>query len=144
MNAPREDIARVADISGIDTLQLHGDETPADCVGFDQAVIKAFRIDATFRPEVLSDYKVRAYLFDTPVANYGGSGVCFDWSLLRGLQTLAPFILAGGLSPNNVGQAIRTLKPYAVDVASGVESAPGIKSAEAMRRFVAISKNIAQ
>ncbi len=140
VNQPRAQIVRAARVSGVALLQLHGDESPEDASGLPLPVIKAFRADAELAPDTLARYAVAAYLVDAPSAGFGGSGRTFDWTRLRGAALPAPLVLAGGLTPDNVADAVRAALPYAVDVASGVETAPGIKDEDAMRRFVAAAR----
>ena len=81
-----------------------------------------------------------SFLLDAPSKNYGGSGKTFDWNIIRELAEELPLILAGGLNPANVRKAIRTVRPFGVDVASGVESSPGVKDPEKMARCIAAAK----
>jgi phosphoribosylanthranilate isomerase len=120
-------------------LQFHGEETPQDCAGFGLPYLKAVPMGAaadTF------DYAARytqaaGFVLDSHAAGEaGGSGRRFDWGTIPRDFT-RPLLLAGGLTPDNVYDAVRTVRPYAVDVSSGIESAPGIKDAQRMRRFVA-------
>ena len=96
-------------------------------------VIKSFRVDSTFRVDTLRSYGSGAFLLDgcSP-----GLGQAFDWDLAYGANAFGSIIIAGGLNPDNVGQAVNALHPFAVDVASGVEAKPGKKDYEKMRRFV--------
>lgn len=117
-------------------LQFHGDESPPDCARHGRPFIRAARIDAGFD---LLDFASRfahaqALLLDAHVDGYGGGGKVFDWSLVRSAVPL-PVVLSGGLHAGNVIQGIHLLRPWAVDVSSGVESAKGIKDADAIRRF---------
>ncbi|MCA9408969.1 MAG: phosphoribosylanthranilate isomerase [Candidatus Omnitrophica bacterium] len=130
-----EDICRFANIS---VLQFHGDETPVYCKRFKKyKVIKAFRIRDDFDFRSLSKYKVDAYLFDAYQENaFGGTGKTFQWNLLKGQKFEKPVILSGGLTPENVAQAIAETSPYAVDVSSGIEQSPGIKSPKLIRAFM--------
>ncbi|MBU0617527.1 MAG: phosphoribosylanthranilate isomerase, partial [Planctomycetes bacterium] len=129
-----EAIAAIAQSVGLAAVQLHGDESPEDCARLSLKVIKRFNILENETPEMLrarmERYRVSAYLLD-PGA---GSGRTFDWSLARGLP--GPLIVSGGLTPANVGEAIRMLSPYAVDVSSGVECEPGRKDAEKVKAFI--------
>jgi len=112
-----------------DLVQFHGEETPAECAPFANQFIKAVRPGAD-----LTGYATDLFLFDTPSEGYGGSGRTFDWKL-----AVAPgrrVLLAGGLTADNVGEAVRVARPFGVDCATGVESAPGIKDADKVRRFV--------
>ena len=141
VNERRGEVERIAGHSGVQALQLHGDETPADCTGYALPVIRGLRVGSDFNAATLAAFAVSAYLLDAPAPGYGGSGTCLDWNLLKGVQAPSPIILAGGLTPQNVADAVRCVRPYAVDVASGVESAPGIKDASAVRAFVAAAKS---
>ena len=117
-------------------LQFHGDETPEQCSRFARRYLRAARM----RPELdLLDFcashaSAQAILLDTFVERFGGSGKVFDWSLVPHNVPL-PVVLSGGLHAANVGEGISRLRPWAVDVSSGVESAKGIKDAAAIRRF---------
>lgn len=119
------------------TLQFHGDEGEADCARYGVAYVRAIRMGEGVD---LLDCERRfpsaaALLLDTPSAAYGGSGTAFDWSRIP-QQRNKPVILAGGLDSDNVASAVRTVRPYAVDVSSGVEEAPGIKSAARIAGFI--------
>jgi phosphoribosylanthranilate isomerase len=129
VNEAIPEVERWARQAGVDVLQLHGDETPEYCssiVGL--KLIKTLRIGEGFQPLALDTYPVSAFLLDTRhPGQYGGTGKAFDWELVAAIRTRRPLILAGGLSAENVADAIRAVRPYAVDVCSGVESAPGKK-----------------
>ena len=117
-------------------LQFHGDESPSDCAHAGRPFIRAARVAPGFD---LLDFASRfaqaqALLLDAHVDGYGGGGKVFDWSLVRAAVPL-PVVLSGGLHAGNVIQGIQLLRPWAVDVSSGVESAKGIKDADAIRRF---------
>lgn len=121
-------------------VQLHGDEPPelAERLRRRVIVIKAFRIAVAADLERVRGYPADAYLLDAAVAGaHGGTGVAWDHRLLAGRELGAPLILAGGLTPANVAAAVAAVRPWAVDTASGVESAPGVKDAALMRAFVA-------
>ena len=120
-------------------LQFHGDESPGFCRKFGAQIIKAIRVKDEESLRRAGEYDVDALLLDTYTADQrGGTGRAFDWSLAvkarRMLRT--PIILSGGLTPENVAEAIRKVRPYAVDVASGVESKPGRKDPKKMRQFI--------
>lgn len=129
-----------------DLLQFHGNESPADCERYGRRYIRAFRVgspDLETREEVLAECRryssASAWLFDSYSAAYGGSGHGFDHSLLGSVITAPdarPMVLAGGLSADNVADGIRRLRPFAVDVSSGIEEAPGVKSADKIEQFV--------
>jgi phosphoribosylanthranilate isomerase len=124
---------------GLDTVQLHGRETPEECAGYDCRVVKALRVDAGFSSTDVEPYRgCDAVLLDTYSSSAaGGTGACFDWTLCREVPDDIPFVLAGGLDPMSVGEAVRVARPYAVDVSSGVERQPGEKDATKMSAFVA-------
>jgi phosphoribosylanthranilate isomerase len=143
VDATRDEMARVADEVGLDLLQLHGDEPPEALDGLPRRAIKAVRVGRGFTADEALRYRGRAsgVLVDTRLAGEallpGGTGVPFDWSLVRGLVDEVGFLmLAGGLSPENVGAAIREVRPHAVDVSSAVERTPGRKDPERVRVFV--------
>lgn len=135
----------IADEMGLDYVQLHGNESPDFCAGFGARAIKAFAMSASADIDRLADYPgCETLLIDTPTPEYGGSGRTFDWSLARAaVATGRRIVLAGGLNPGNVAEAVATVRPFGVDVASGVESAPGRpgqKDEALVRAFVAAAK----
>jgi phosphoribosylanthranilate isomerase len=137
--AEPQEVARLADAAGIGAVQLHGDETPEYCRALrERYVIKVLRAGAGFALEHLSAYETQAHMLDAfSGAAYGGTGRTVDWSLARRARELAPkLFLAGGLSPENVAEAIAAVEPYAVDACSSLESAPGRKDASRVRAFV--------
>ena len=121
---------------GLGAVQLHGDEDPADYAGAGVALWQVLRIDSTL-PEAASPHASEV-LLDAKVDGFGGAGRAFDWSLARDAgRYRVPFWLAGGLTPANVGEAVRRAQPPGVDVASGVESRPRMKDPALVRAFVA-------
>lgn len=151
VNHPAEDVREIAEYCGLHAVQLHGDETLAYCREFRQKVIKAFRLrnyteieewfsqenghDVAATPD--ADNTVAAYLVDAYSRDqYGGTGISLRWELVRNLNLNRPLILAGGLNHLNIADAIRMVKPYAVDVSSGVELKPGKKDEHKMREFM--------
>ena len=139
-----EDIEKLnwtADYCGLDVVQLHGDETPEDCLDVNRRVIKAFRMQNNVSIEPLGRYQVSGFLLDawSPDA-YGGTGRTFNWELAGAARQYGPIILAGGLSPDNVCEALQVVQPYAVDVSSGVESAPGKKDPMLVKDFIKQAK----
>ncbi|HET9802849.1 MAG TPA: phosphoribosylanthranilate isomerase [Candidatus Acidoferrum sp.] len=124
------------------TVQLHGDETPKQLnyLEDDLPVIKAFRVDPGFSMANFKKFRRASYFLLDAAAKknqFGGTGKVFDWSIAQKAAVAHKIILAGGLTPENVGEAILTVRPYAVDVASGVESKPGVKDAGKLREFFA-------
>jgi len=142
VNQPEAELRAIAAESGVQVFQLHGDEPPDLCSRLPLPVIKAIAVDEVRTLSRLLSYEVSAFLLDTPSRGFGGSGVPFDWSLAEGVSEAAPVVLAGGLTPENVAEAIRAVRPYAVDVASGVESAPGVKDPARLARFIAAARGV--
>jgi phosphoribosylanthranilate isomerase len=143
VNAAEEVVRRAVGECGIDTLQFHGDETPEFCRKFSPLkTYKAFRVENLESLSALPRYLTDAWLLDSFIAGKpGGTGAKFNWSLAVGSKKLGrPVILAGGLTPENVADAVRQVRPYAVDVSSGVESAPGKKDHARLRRFIESAK----
>ncbi len=136
----RDEVLRAIDQAGIGVAQLHGDEPPELCASLPVPVVKAIRLAGPHALAQLASYEVQAFLLDAPTAGYGGSGTTCDWSLAAAVARELPVVLAGGLGPENVAEAVRTVRPWAVDVASGVESAPGVKDEDRMRRFIERAK----
>ena len=132
-----------ADFCGLDLVQLHGDEEPDDCVEINRRVIKAFRVRDAASLAGIGRYRVAGYLLDawSPDA-HGGTGRTFNWGLAESAGIAGRLILAGGLTPENVAEAVRIVAPYAVDVSSGVESAPGKKDPEKVREFIRRAKGL--
>ncbi|ANC02511.1 phosphoribosylanthranilate isomerase [Pseudomonas putida] len=138
VNASRCELNEILEVVPLDLLQFHGDETPADCEGYHRPWIKALRVRPGDDLEAAcQQYSgARGILLDTYVAGVpGGTGEAFDWSLVPA-RLSKPIILAGGLSADNVGQAIAQVNPYAVDVSGGVEQAKGIKDASKIEAFM--------
>jgi phosphoribosylanthranilate isomerase len=142
VNQPEAEMRAIAAETGIQVFQLHGDEPPELCARMPLPVVKAIPVDQVRTLSRLLSYEVSAFLLDTPSRGYGGTGQPFDWSLAEGVSEVAPVILAGGLTPENVANAVRAVRPYAVDVASGVESSPGVKDMDRMSRFVAAVREV--
>lgn len=126
-------IEAAARAAGVRAVQLHGRETPADCRALAGPVLKAIAVEGEASLERADEYEVAGLVLDAPGG--GGSGRPFDWALLGRRRPRAPFLVAGGLTPDNVGEAVRRLSPYGVDVASGVESSPGVKDPRKLERF---------
>ncbi|HJQ31146.1 MAG TPA: phosphoribosylanthranilate isomerase [Pyrinomonadaceae bacterium] len=147
VNEPADEVERVAREAGLGAVQLHGDETPEFCRSLrGLKTIKALRVRAGFDADACALYTTDAVLLDAYTAGaFGGTGHTFDWTLARqARERVARLFLAGGLTPDNVAEAVRAVRPYAVDVCSGVETSPGRKSSQLMRRFVEQAKGIRQ
>ena len=127
----------IADFCGITTLQLHGDEDVDSCRRLKKyRLIKAFRVGDDLDLAKIAPFPVQAFLFDAREDGaFGGTGKTFNWELLKDKTFSKPFILSGGLNPQNVFQAIKDVKPYAVDASSGLEKASGEKDERLMRDF---------
>ncbi len=130
-------IRRVMNDAQLDVVQLHGDEPPEDCLLAPLPVIKAIRVQDASSLQGAERYQVSALLLDAwSEDHYGGSGLSFDWQLAQRLAGKRPLILAGGLTPENVAAAVMQVKPYAVDVSSGVEVRPGKKDQQKVAEFI--------
>ncbi|MEO5340376.1 MAG: phosphoribosylanthranilate isomerase [Magnetococcus sp. MYC-9] len=149
VNASLDEIRRTVELGFLHALQLHGDESTGFCRQLRSAVgglpiIKALRVGVCEDLHAVAQWPVQAVLLDAKVSNqYGGTGHSFDWSLLDAWpqrfvegEAVLPMVLAGGLTPESVALAVAQVQPYAVDVSSGVESAPGIKCIHKIRAFV--------
>jgi len=138
VNAAEAEVRGVLEKVPLDILQFHGDESPAECARYGRPYIKAFRMREGLDLNRLAEDHAHAsaFLLDSFTPDvWGGSGRSFDWSLVpRGFKR--PFILAGGLTPDNVTEAIAAVRPYAVDVSGGVEQSKGVKDPDKMRAFI--------
>lgn len=143
MDQPLDDVNVLAKFSGIDYIQLHGQETIEYCQLIEKPIIKVIHVGETSTKEEI-EAQVALYsevaeflLFDTKVnGKFGGTGITFNWSLLNEIADDIPFFLAGGLTPENVSEAIETVRPYAVDLNSGVEEEPGLKDFEKIEQLM--------
>jgi phosphoribosylanthranilate isomerase len=144
VNPSEELVMRVISDCGVGLLQFHGDETPEFCTQFGLMSMKAFRIRDAESLRALPMYLTDAWLLDAHVKDkLGGTGEKFNWDLAIEAQKLGrPIFLAGGLIPENVGEAVRKVNPFAVDVSSGVESSPGKKDHAKVRAFIETAKEI--
>ena len=142
VNAAAATISRAIAECTLNIAQFHGDETPEDCGRFALMTLKAFRMKGPETLEEMEAYPTDGFLLDAYVKDaLGGTGAQFNWELaVRAQEFGRPIFLAGGLTAENVAEAVQTVQPFAVDVSSGVESAPGKKCAEKMRAFVAAAK----
>jgi phosphoribosylanthranilate isomerase len=140
VNAPPADVAALCKLLKLDAAQLHGDESPETVAELARSipVYKAFRVEPDFRLQTLDEYpEVFAFLFDAAhTGQYGGTGRTTDWDVARRAAIDRRIILAGGLKVENVAAAVRIVRPYGIDVASGVESKPGKKDHGRLREFI--------
>jgi len=145
VNASEAFVREVIQTTGIDTLQFHGEESPEFCARFALKVIKAFRIRDLESLQQCSDFRKHAWLLDSYVEGAaGGTGIAFNWDVaVEATKLSRMIILAGGLKIETVRDAVRKVQPFAVDVSSGVESAPGKKDHAKMRQFVEAAKQVA-
>ncbi len=142
VDAPRGEILATADAVGADYVQLHGSESPEFVRDLGpRPIIKAFRVRSEEDLAGMSDFAAAVYLLDARVPGMkGGTGRTIDWELARRAAESRPVLLAGGLTPRNVAEAVRTARPWGVDTASGVEVEPGVKDPEKIRCFVRNAK----
>ncbi|MCH2178675.1 MAG: phosphoribosylanthranilate isomerase [Mariniblastus sp.] len=141
VNEPPEDLVKVSNQVGLDLIQLHGDESVGILEHIGMPVIRAVRVSdpvsAQREIDQWTSAGAAAILLDAASSgSFGGSGTVIDWRMASAFSCQVPLILAGGLTPSNVSEAIEVVRPAAVDVASGVESAPGLKDLELMREFL--------
>ena len=135
-------IRRTMAAARLDVVQLHGDEQPEDCLIEPLRVVKALRVKDAASLQGVNQYQVSALLLDAFCDEaYGGTGKQFDWQLAKRLTGQLPLILAGGLNPENVIDAVRQVNPYAVDVSSGVEARPGKKDHQKVAEFICRVRN---
>jgi phosphoribosylanthranilate isomerase len=142
VNAPEDLVVRAIRECGLNLLQFHGEEAPEYCLQFGLMSMKAFRIRDAASMEALLGFHTDAWLLDAYTADKpGGTGETFNWDLALEAQNWGrPIFLAGGLTPENVAEAVRRARPYGVDVSSGVEAAPGRKDHAKVRAFIQAAK----
>ncbi len=137
VNEAEERVREIQELTGIEVLQFHGDESPEFCERFEGRVIKAVRVKDRESLHSIVHYKVSAILLDSHTDGLrGGTGATFDWDLAKNAAILRRIILAGGLTPENAAAAVKKVRPYAVDVASGVEKEKGVKDFGKMKKFI--------
>jgi phosphoribosylanthranilate isomerase len=142
-DAEHDEILELIDETGIRCVQLHGNESPKQLAKFPVPVYKSFRVDKEFNLEILQRYKGSAYLLDTHVDGaLGGTGKTFDWDVAIKAKTYGRIILAGGLTPENIAEAVKKVQPYAVDVNSGVESTLGKKDRNKLERLFSAIRSL--
>ena len=140
--SPRSEVLATVAKSGIRAVQLHGEEEMKEFYDFPVPVYRVFRVSVEFKPEILRRYKGTAFMLDTFKEGVaGGTGRTLDWNIAIEAKKYGRLILSGGINPENVGDAIHRVAPYAIDVSSGVESSPGVKDHGKIRKlFAAIRK----
>src|SRR6056297_1101066 len=144
VNQPLDDVNRISKETGLNYVQLHGNETPEYCSLVEKPIIKVIHIEEE-SVDYLLKHQIEQYaeivdffLFDTKIDGlWGGTGKSFDWSLIKDMDVDIPFFLSGGLNTSNVKEAIRTVQPYAIDVSSSLEQKPGLKDFEKIESFMA-------
>ena len=143
VNKDFNDIRDITLLTGVTVVQLHGDESPSYCNLVEGKLIKAIRVKNDSSIEGLKKYDVDTFLLDSFDKNsFGGSGLTFDWKLAEKAKQYGKIILAGGLTPDNVEEAVKKVAPYGVDVNSGVEKKPGIKNKNKVKEFIIRSKAV--
>ncbi len=142
VNAPAELVSQALGECGLNVLQFHGDEAPEFCTQFGAMSVKAFRVRDAESLRALPAYHTDAWLLDAHTqGKRGGTGARFNWDLAVEAQRFGrPIFLAGGLTPDNVAEAVRRVRPFAVDVSSGVESASGKKDQVKVQAFITAAK----
>lgn len=144
VNERPEQIEKIVSLTGIDIIQLHGDEPPSLCT-LSRRIIKAIRVKSLESLDPLIDYqgKVSSFLLDAYTPDVlGGTGRIFNWEIASHAKRFGRIILAGGLTPNNVAEAVRQVIPYGVDVSSGIELRKGKKDHSKMKIFIERAKGI--
>ncbi len=137
VNEEIETVKHICSYCGIDIIQFHGDESPQYCEKFEKRIIKAFRLRDEKDIEKISLYRVNGILVDSfKEGEYGGTGIGFNEILIKKIEMRQRLILAGGLRVDNVEEAILKIRPYGVDVCSGVEIKPGVKDRDKMKIFI--------
>jgi phosphoribosylanthranilate isomerase len=142
VNQKTEEVEKIINLTGIDVVQLHGDETPEMC-NVSRRVIKAIRVKSLENLDPLKNFKekVSAFLLDTFTPDIlGGTGQIFNWDIAIDAKQFGRIILAGGLTPGNITEAVRRVRPYGVDVSSGVELEKGKKDHKKMKLFIDMAK----
>lgn len=143
VNAGIDFVNGTCDLCRLDIVQLHGDEPPDFCDLVTRRVMKVFRIKNITSLDTMKDYRVAGYLLDAwSPGVYGGTGMTFNWEVAEIAKRYGPIILAGGLTPDNVRQAVERVEPYGVDVSSGVESSPGKKDPAKVQAFIRHAKGV--
>ncbi len=142
VEASRAQILQTARRVNLSAVQLSGREGPDDLIDYETSVIKVFHVHPEFDTAVMNNYLVDAFLLDTfRDGSFGGTGMTFDWNVAVKAKQFGRVILSGGLTPENIEAAVRYVRPYGVDVSSGVESRAGKKDHAKLRDFIANARN---
>lgn len=143
VNEKPERIMRIAGFAGLDMVQLHGEESPEYCAELGLKIIKAVKVKDKNNLKKIDDYNVSGIILDTYDPKLmGGTGKSFNWNLAVSAKKFGkPVILSGGLTPDNVSDAIKKVKPYGVDVSTGIEFSPGKKDFKKMKKFIDYAKS---
>ncbi|HAV22139.1 MAG: hypothetical protein A2X67_01365 [Ignavibacteria bacterium GWA2_55_11] len=142
VHADSREIVDTARLVSLSAVQLTGDEGPDDLVDYEFNIIKVFRVRPGFDVETMQNYLVDAFLLDTyKEGAYGGTGKTFDWNVAVQAKRYGRIILSGGLDPDNIEPAVKFVRPYGVDVSSGVEMHPGKKHPAKLRDFISRARN---
>ena len=145
VNEREERIREIQALTCFQTIQLHGDESPEFCQRFGARVIKAFQVKDKESIKHMAQYHVGAFLLDSyRDGQRGGTGTAFDWHLAVVAKTFGRVILAGGLTPENVAEAVKLVQPYGVDVAGGVEREKGIKDHAKLKKFITEARRVSR
>ncbi len=145
VNEPIDSLVHIMKYTGMDYAQLHGDESVEYMNTLKCACFKAFRVSSTFRPQVIQEYPGTYFLLDSYHPHlYGGTGDPFNWEMALQASNLGQLILAGGLTPDNVQDAITAVHPFGVDVCSGVERMAGVKDLERVERFIDAVRSVSE
>lgn len=143
VNELPDTINMIVEIAGLTAVQLHGEEPPEWIKEIKSFVIKAIRVKEKKDIREIKRYNsIRVFLLDSFTQSYGGSGKSFNWEIAKEAKKYGRIILSGGLTPENVAEAIRMVKPYGVDVSSGVERKPGKKDREKVREFIRAVRSV--
>jgi phosphoribosylanthranilate isomerase len=145
VNEREEKIRELQALTCIQTVQLHGDESPEFCQRFGARVIKAFQVKDKESIKHMAQYHVGAFLLDSYRDDQrGGTGTTFDWHLAVVAKTFGRVILAGGLTPENVAEAVKLVQPYGLDVAGGVEREKGVKDHAKLKKFITEARRVSR
>ncbi len=137
VNESLQNVNQIMEYTGMQLVQLHGDESPDYTKALNHPYICAFRVSPIFQPNQISHYHLTHFLLDFYHPNlYGGTGESFNWEIAKETKKFGRLILAGGLRSENVQKAVTTVRPFGVDVCSGVESAPGVKDLNRVASFI--------